>query len=82
MDLWRMLAQVLAPASDIILRVGGKGFDPDEVVTGLQGTTLIARRHVELIDQEVSLIQRRQTDSFRPGSRGCRFEVDCHFRMR
>jgi len=82
MDMWRMLGQILAPASDIILRIGGKGFNPDEIVTGLYGTTLIARRHVELIDQEVSFIQRRQTDSFRPGSRGCRFEVDCHFKMR
>jgi len=82
MDMWRMFGQVLAPKSDVIMRIGGKGFAPDEIVTGLQGTALVTHRRVELIDQEVSLIQRRQTESFRPGSRGCRFEVDCHFRMR
>ena len=82
LDMWRALARILASDSDIVLRIGGKGFDPDEIVAGLQGTSLIARRHVELIHREVSSIRRRQTDSFRPGSKGCRFEVDCHFRMR
>ena len=82
MDMWRSLGRILAPNANIVLRMGGKGFDPEEIVTGLQGTSLISQRSVELTYQEVSTIQRRQTDSFRPGSKGCRFEVDCLFRMR
>jgi len=73
---------ILAPNSNVIVRIGGKGFSPDEIVKGLQGTSLVTTRKVDLVLQEVSAIQRRQTDSFRPGTRGCRFEVDCHFRMR
>jgi len=82
MDVWRMLARVLARNAQIVIRIGGKGLQPDEIVAGLQGTALILSRRVELIDMEVSSIRRRQTGSFRPGARGCTFEVDCHFRMR
>ena len=81
MDMWRTLARILARKSDIVLRIGGKGFTPDEIVKGLQGTALVSSRKVQLVHQEVSVIKRRQTDSFRPGTKGCMFEVDCHFKM-
>jgi hypothetical protein len=48
----------------------------------LQGTSIFSRRRAELIQSETSVIQRRQTDSFRPGSKGCLIEADFHFRLK
>ncbi len=34
-----------------------------------------------LVSHKLSMLQRRQTDTFRPGSVGCRFEIDFHFAL-
>jgi len=81
-DMWRVLGQVLCKRAHVVVRLGGKNLDPDQIARGLTASGMFSRRKVELIgDYEVSEIKRRQTDSFRPGSKGCRIEVDCHFRM-
>ena len=55
---------------------------PEQIVEGLKITSVFSGRSVQLAgDCEISEIRHRQTDSFRPGSLGCKVEVDCHFRM-
>lgn len=80
-DMWRVLGKVLAKKADIVIRLGGKDFDTEGMGQRLQATSIFSRRKAELVHSETSEIQRRQTDSFRPGSKGCRIEADFHFRL-
>jgi hypothetical protein len=80
-DLWRVLGCVLCPRADVVIRIGGKGVTPEQLVNGLVATSAFSKREALLAYHEVSSIKRRQTDSFRPGSKGCSFEVDCHFQL-
>jgi hypothetical protein len=68
--------------TDVVMRLGGKNLDPNEIVQGLQATSVFTRRKVSLLHHEVSAMKNRQTNSFRPGSKGLAFEVDCHFLMK
>lgn len=80
-DMWRALGLVLGKNSDIVIRLGATRIGPERLVNSLEGVARASRRRVTLVSQEVSTIVRRQTDAFRPGSTGCKVEVDCHFRM-
>ena len=80
-DIWRMLGQILAKSANIVIRLGGKKLDPEQTGRGLQATSLFSQRKVSLVHSEVSEIKGWQTDSFRPGSKGCLTEVDFHFQM-
>ena len=51
------------------------------MVQGLTGCAAVAGRDVSLVNWEKSEIPRRQTDAFRPGSVGVRFEVDAVFEL-
>ncbi|HEY3970215.1 MAG TPA: DNA methyltransferase [Solirubrobacteraceae bacterium] len=78
-DMWRMLSAVVAPKATIVVRLGGKGLEPEQLVTALTGTAKVASRRVHMVEHSVSAIARRQTGSFRPGSVGCRHEIDAIF---
>jgi hypothetical protein len=80
-DMWRTLGLVLAPKSNVVVRLGGKGQAPDRLIGALTASSVVGRRRVRLVSHEISEIKNRQTDAFRPGSKGCLLEVDCHFRM-
>jgi hypothetical protein len=80
-DMWRTLSAVLAPKASVVVRLGGKGLEPEQLVAALTGTTMVASRRVQMIEHSVSEIARRQTGSFRPGSIGCRHEIDALFRV-
>ena len=80
-DLWRVLGCVLQTKAHVVVRIGGKGIAPEQLVNGLVATSAFSKRKAKLAFHEVSNIKRRQTDSFRPGSKGCSFEVDCHFQL-
>ncbi len=80
-DLWRVLGCVLSPRANVVIRIGGKGVTAEQLVNGLVATSAFSKRKALLAHHEVSNIKRRQTDSFRPGSKGCSFEVDCHFQL-
>lgn len=71
----------MAPGADVIVRLGGKGDHPERLVEALGASSAVSRRRVKLVSHEMSQIRNRQTDAFRPGSKGCMLEVDCHFRM-
>lgn len=81
-DMWRVFGQILPRKAHIIIRLGGKGLSPDQMARGLAATGLFSKRKVRLVeDYEASEIKGRQTDAFRPGAKGCRVEVDCHFQI-
>jgi hypothetical protein len=80
-DLWRTAGFLLEPAGHIVIRIAGKGLGSKELCDGLEGTSTLSGRRVRLRNMEVSPIERRQTDAFRPGSTGRRTEVDCHFQV-
>lgn len=78
-DMWRMLSMVLAPRGSVVVRLGGKGLEPEQLVAALKGTAIVAPRRVRMVEYSVSDILRRQTDAFRPGTIGCRHEIDAVF---
>lgn len=79
-DMWRTIGQVLAPHGHVVIRIGGKGLSPDDIVDGLEGTSVFSGRTAALKQRQISPMRRRQTRSFRPGTNvGLAAEVDCHF---
>jgi hypothetical protein len=78
-DLWRVLGQVLAKRSHVVIRMGGKKLTPEKIAAGLLANSCLTERKVELIHSEVSVLKKRQTASFRPGAPGGGYEVDCCF---
>jgi len=80
-DMWRVFGRIMTRKAHVVVRMGGKRLNPDRVVAGLHGAAVFSQRKVSLRSWEVSEIKRRQTDSFRPGAPGCRFEVDCWFQL-
>jgi len=80
-DMWRSLGAVLESNAHIVLRVGGRRQSPKAISKCLHHTSISSGRKVRLVSSRVTEIKNRQTRSFRPGSRGCLVEVDCHFLM-
>ena len=80
-DMWRALGLILAERANVVIRLGATRINPERLVSGLEGVARAARRRVRLLGHEVSEIRGRQTDAFRPGSKGCKLEVDCHFQI-
>jgi hypothetical protein len=78
-DMWRSLGTVLAPKAHVVIRIGTRRIDPERLVRILTGTSQLSQRHVQLVSSSVSELKNRQTDLFRPGSKGCSVEVDCHY---
>ena len=80
-DFWRVAGFLLARGGHVVVRMAGKNLSADRVVEGLTGCAAVAGRDVSLLSREMSVIPRRQTDAFRPGSTGVRFEVDSVFKV-
>jgi hypothetical protein len=78
-DMWRSLGHLLDEDASVVIRIAGKGLEPTQLVDGLIGTSVFARRDVRLVSREVTELRGRQTQAFRPGSTGLLQEVDCHF---
>jgi len=81
-DFWRVAGYLVENGGHVVVRLAGKGLSESSVVDGLTGCSVVARRNVALVSKESSTIPRRQTDAFRPGSVGVRFEVDVVFQVR
>ena len=80
-DFWRTTGYLLAPGGHVVIRIAGKGLTADDLRDGLLGTSIVSGRRAKLRATDVSPIERRQTDAFRPGSMGRRAELDCHFQL-
>ena len=81
LDFWRVISGAIAESGNVVIRLGARNDKPSEVVEKLQASSAIVRRRVSLVSSEVTELRRRQTNAFRPGSTGHKFEVDCHFRF-
>lgn len=81
-DMWRSLGMVLAPKSHVVIRIGTRRIAPERLVRTLTAASQLSQRKVELVSNSVSELKNRQTDLFRPGSRGCSVEMDCHYFVR
>jgi hypothetical protein len=77
-DLWRSIGFFCARGAHVVIRLGGKGLEPQRIADAVVGTAVFSHRKVRSLGFTVSEIQRRQTEHFRPGSKGCKVEVDCH----
>ncbi len=80
-DMWRVLGFLMDTRSNVVIRLGARKLKPKQMVSRLQGTSRFAGRDVKLVTWETSPLKRRQTRAFRPGARGCTYEVDCHFAL-
>lgn len=80
-DMWRSLGGALAPNADVVIRIGTGRLDPEVLVRSLTAASQFARRRVRLVSSNVSELKNRQTDLFRPGSKGCSVEIDCHYHL-
>ncbi len=76
---WNGIAGLLAPDCTIVIRIGGMGFNAEEMKDGVL-TSLRAGLGLEALDiiqpLQVSEIKNRQTNVFRPGTNGRRVEYD------
>lgn len=80
-EAWQGVAPLLGTAATIVCRIGAKKAQVGALGRNLSATILSAFPKAFLWNEpRVSLFARRQTDSFRPGSKGCGFEVDFVFR--
>jgi hypothetical protein len=80
-DMWRCLGAVMSDNAHVVIRIGSRRISPELLKRGLAGCGQFSGRTVKLISHRVTEIKKRQTDAFRPGTKGCVVELDCHFRF-
>lgn len=76
-EVWRGIAPLLRDQATIVCRIGGTRLRTDEVIRGVTETIRSVFPHAFLLaTPDSSSPKRRQTENFRPGTRGCGVEVD------
>ena len=80
-DMWRTLDSLIQPKGHVVLRVGSRKHTPEEIERFVTACARLARRNVLLVHREVSKVKNRQTNTFRPGTKGVVVEVDLHYQF-
>lgn len=81
-EAWAGIAPLVRPDAVLVCRLGGTGMQQSEITGGLTTSLKRAFPDAHLISHpKRTQLRRRQTPAFRPGSLGCRFEVDHIFRL-
>ncbi|HYM15753.1 MAG TPA: DNA methyltransferase [Dehalococcoidia bacterium] len=81
-DAWLGLQTLARSDAVLICRIGGVGLQGPTVTAKLTESLLLAFPNASLVGKpRRSEIRKRQTPAFRPGSVGCRFEVDYTFAL-
>lgn len=80
-DMWRVLGSLLDEDANVVIRIGLKNMQPRQLVDAIEGSSSFVGRPTKLIHHEFSAIARRQTNAFRPGTKGVMVEVDCHIHV-
>ena len=81
-EVWKGIGDLLHSRSRIVCRIGGTGLTPDSIGQNLSQTVRSAWPTATLVNTPVASSPiRRQTDSFRPGSRGPGLEFDFVFQI-
>jgi hypothetical protein len=78
-DMWRSLGGVVGDGGHVIIRIGSRSIEAQAMKEMLTACTQVSNRKVRLVSSCVTELQKRQTDAFRPGTSGCKVELDCHF---
>lgn len=82
---WRGIANLLASECVIVVRIGGTAFDAEQIRSGLNRTMRAgfkSRNVTEVEPISSSEIKNRQTNAFRPGTKGQRLEHDYVVRVK
>jgi hypothetical protein len=81
-DVWEGVEPLLAKGATLVCRIGGKNMKREEMIDGLSSCLRdVFPRLRRKKPPEVSRIRNRQTDYFRPGSKGCLYEIDFAFTL-
>ena len=81
-EAWGGIADLVRRDATLVCRLGGAGMTEPEITSGLAGSLRQAFPKARLIlEPKKTDLTKRQTPAFRPGSTGCRFEVDYVFRL-
>lgn len=81
-EVWEGIVPLMQKKSFLVCRLGGKGLSCQELTVGISKSLQYAFPKAHLIaDPERTSIVNRQTNAFRPGSKGCRFEIDYVFSL-
>jgi hypothetical protein len=81
-EVWHGIAPLMAVGAVLICRIGAIDIDKASLTRGLKKSVISAFPNAELIRRPTtSIMGKRQTDHFLPGSDGCKFEVDYVFSL-
>ncbi len=81
-EVWSGIADLMRPDATLVCRMGGAGLSEGEITSGLTKSLNQAFPSARLITEpKTTPLTKRQTPAFRPGSTGCRFEVDYLFHL-
>ena len=79
---WQGIAPLLAPEPTIVCRIGGKRLNLSQLAQNLLATIRSVLPGAYLVgDPQISVPIHRQTDNFRPGTRGIGIEADFVLRI-
>ena len=82
-DAWRSIRPFLKERATLVCRIGGRDTSTETLSQALCTSMQFLAERATLKERSVSYFERRrQTDAFRPGSIGCRFEIDFRFALR
>lgn len=79
-DMWSSLRPLLARKAHVVIRMGARDVERQVLSRWLVNGAGSAGLDIRLVSSRISKLLNAQTRSFRPGSIGCRFEVDYHFK--
>ena len=81
-EAWQGVEPLLSAGATLVCRIGGKNLTKDEIVDGLTGSLKeVFPRLRRKRPPNVSRMRNRQTELFRPGSKGCLYEMDFAFSL-
>jgi len=82
-SVWRGIAPLIRPNAKLICRIGTKRIKKSEITSGLKKSVIEVFPGASLIRKPAtSVLKKRQTEAFRPGSTGCLFEIDYVFNLK
>jgi hypothetical protein len=81
-EVWKGIAPLLKRNAHLVCRIGARSFSHEEISKRLTETIRDQWSKAAVIqDGEASDLKRRQTNAFRPGTKGCGVEYDFVFRL-
>lgn len=79
--MWRALGIVVKSSGHVVIRMGSRSDSPERPLSKLTASGVTSGREMSLVATNESVVQRRQTDSFRPGSKGLGVELDAVYQL-